>query len=139
MNNLSMQRAAMPEGANKVLDARSLERSNANLLHVLRSWQYVLDVGCGSGPITRGIADRVGVSGKVIGVDRSEALIKQASEQYAGQENLSFYCGDILEFQHERRFDVVTSARTLQWVASPEQVLGKMKSFLKPAGILCIL
>ncbi len=83
--DISKKRAAMPDGTAGVLDARSLERSNANLLSVLKPGQAVLDVGCGSGSITRGICDYTGKSGQVVGIDRSEALIQQASAAYSGR------------------------------------------------------
>src|SRR5688572_17503057 len=134
-DSLSKKRAAMPAGTNAVLDKRSIERSNANLLQVLKPGQTVLDVGCGSGAITHGIAAYTGPEGQVVGVDRSEALINQAKEQFAAVANLSFYCADILDFNPSLRFDVITTARTLQWIANPEQIVAKMKSLLKPDGI----
>ena len=138
-DSLSKQRATMPTGTNRVLDARSLEKSNANLLAVLQPGQYVLDVGCGAGAITRGICDCVGSQGSVVGIDRSNELIDQAKERFSDAKNLSFYCADILEFNTTLCFDVITTARTLQWVAHPNQLILKMKGLLNAGGVLCVL
>jgi ubiquinone/menaquinone biosynthesis C-methylase UbiE len=138
-DSISKKRAAMPAGTNAVLDTRTIAKSNANLLQVLKPGQFVLDVGCGSGAITHGICDYVGPDGRVTGVDRSEPLINQAREQFAAVENLSFYCTDILDFSTSLRFDVITTARTLQWIANPELVVTSMKNLLKADGVLCVL
>ena len=136
---ISKIRATMPHGTAQLLNTRSLHRSNANLLHVLRPGQDVLDVGCGTGTISIGICDLVGNEGRVVGVDRSEELIRQATHHQQERANLSFICTDILEFQSENSFDVITAARTIQWLSNPAKYLAKMKSLLKPAGVLCIL
>ncbi|MFL5748623.1 MAG: methyltransferase domain-containing protein [Niastella sp.] len=138
-DSISKKRAAMPAGTNSVLDTRTITKSNANLIQVLKPGQTVLDVGCGSGAITHGITGYVGAEGLVIGVDRSENLINQAKTQFAAIENLSFYCADILDFSTNLHFDVITTARTLQWIANPQVVVASMKSLLKPNGILCVL
>jgi ubiquinone/menaquinone biosynthesis C-methylase UbiE len=142
-HSVSKDRAAMPTGATAVLDKRSLAASNANLLTVLAPGQTVLDVGCGSGAITHGIAEMVGPSGTVIGIDRSEALIQQAKDSYADTPNLHFVCGDILDYipsiPNIPEFSVLTTARTLQWVANPQDLIQKMKTLLKPNGLLCVL
>jgi len=129
----------MPNGTNAVLDKRSLTASNANLLTVLAPGQTVLDVGCGSGAITHGIASVVGQAGTVIGIDRSEALIQQATGTYASTKELHFLTGDILDYNPSQLFDVITTARTLQWVANPQELIQKMKTLLKPNGLLCVL
>ncbi len=133
------ERAAMPSGTAVLLDERSLEKSNANLVELLRQGQRVLDVGCGSGAITTGICNYVGGQGMVIGIDRSEELIGLAREKYSGIPNLQFICGDVLTFLPQSDFDIITSARTLQWVAHPENLIDKMTSILKPGGFLTIL
>lgn len=138
-HSVSKDRAAMPTGTNAVLDKRSLAASNANLLTVLAPGQTVLDVGCGSGAITHGIASVVGPSGIVTGIDRSEALIQQATDSYTAAQNLHFVSGDILDYNPAQLFDVITTARTLQWVANPQELIQKMKTLLKPNGLLCVL
>jgi len=133
------ERAAMPTGTAVLLDERSVERSNANLLELLREGQQVLDVGCGSGAITAGICNYVGNQGLVIGIDRSEELIGLARKKYSGIPNLQFICGDVLTYMPEANFDIITSARTLQWVARPDNMIAKMTSMVKPGGFLTIL
>ena len=133
------ERAAMPTGTAVLLDERSVEKSNANLIELLRVGQQVLDVGCGSGSITAGICNYVGNQGLVVGIDRSEELIGLAREKYSGIANLQFICGDVLTFVPEGNFDIITSARTLQWVAHPENMIAKMTSMVKPGGFLTIL
>lgn len=46
----------------------------------IRPGDRVLDVGCGSGVVTRDIAQRVGAAGRVVGVDPSAALLTVARE-----------------------------------------------------------
>jgi ubiquinone/menaquinone biosynthesis C-methylase UbiE len=133
------KRAAMPSGTNSVLDRRTLEKDNANLLTVLKKGDVVLDVGCGSGSITRGIVDHVGPEGFVTGIDVSDQLIRQAQSSFLSIKNLQFEVADINTYSPEKKFDVITSARVLQWVANPKEILLKMKALLKPGGCIAIL
>ena len=138
MNNAE-KRAEMPSGANTVLDRRTLEKDNANLLEVLKMGLSVLDVGCGSGSITRGIVDYVGPEGFVKGIDVSDQLIKLAQDNFFEIKNLQFEVADINNYAYDQKFDVITSARVLQWVANPKEILLKMKALLKPGGCITIL
>ncbi len=139
MANIAVDRAEMPAGANKVLDRRTVENDNGNLLKFLNGDINVLDVGCGSGSITAGIATYVGQGGMVTGLDVSEHLIAQAKQQFADVGNLQFLVGDINAFDAGAKFDLITSARVLQWLPNPMEVVKKMKTLLKKGGYLCIL
>ena len=132
-------RAEMPKGSQSVLDRRTVINSNANLLNLVKRGDRVLDVGCGTGAITKDIAGLVGAEGYVLGIDTSEHLISQAQSVYQQLANLSFSVADINTFQSEQLFDVVTSARVLQWLAKPADVVIQMASLVKPGGCLTIL
>lgn len=133
------KRAAMPTVANPILERRTVENSNRNLLKHLKPGISVLDVGCGSGAITRGIAERVGVQGRVLGVDPGEKLIAEAQQHTAGLPQLAFQQADLFSFETTERFDIVTCARVLQWLNRPEEALVRMKNLVKPGGILAVL
>ncbi len=139
MNQTSQTRAEMPQGANKVLDRRTVENSYSSLLSLLKEGMSVLDVGCGSGTITAGVAERVGPAGRVMGIDFSEHLIAQAQKNHEHLTNLSFEAADINTYTVEQQFDLVIAARTLQWVNNPEEVVAQMLRLVKPGGRISIL
>ncbi|RFS13438.1 trans-aconitate 2-methyltransferase [Emticicia sp. C21] len=139
MNQTSQTRAEMPQGANKVLDRRTVENAYSSLLNLLKEGMSVLDVGCGSGTITAGVAERVGVSGRVVAIDFSEHLIAQAQKNHEHLSNLSFEVADINSYNPEQKFDLVIAARTLQWVNNPKEVVAQMLNLVKPGGMISIL
>ncbi|MFD1144867.1 class I SAM-dependent methyltransferase [Larkinella insperata] len=138
-NETANRRAAMPTVANPILERRTVENSNRNLLKHLQPGLAVLDVGCGSGAITRGIAERVGPQGRVLGIDPGETLIADAQRHTAEVPQLAFQQADLFNFETDERFDMVTCARVLQWLNRPEEALVRMKNLLKPGGILAVL
>jgi ubiquinone/menaquinone biosynthesis C-methylase UbiE len=133
------QRAEMPKGANSVLDNRSVEKDYATLLPLLKKGLRVLDVGCGTGAITRGIADWVGETGFVTGIDSSEHLIESGQNQWKAMTNLQLIHTDLFQYEPTEKFDLIVSARTLQWLEHPQAALEKMKTMLARNGTLSIL
>ncbi len=99
----------------------------------------VLDVGCGVGAITAGIAKMVGPEGVVAGLDRDDANLTIAMQEFPDIGNLSFVNGDILSSDFESRFDIVTAARTLQWIGEPDRAIEQMKKAAKTGGRIVIL
>ena len=100
-------RAVMPTGTASILENRSLANDYSTIVPILKKGIKVLDVGCGTGAITRGIADLVGEEGQVVGIDTSADLInigKNINEQI---KNLNLYCENIFEFNTESKFDLV--------------------------------
>lgn len=137
--NDAKSRAEMPAGTNSVLDRRTLVNSNTNLLHLVRRGDRVLDVGCGSGAITKDIAAQVGANGVVVGIDTSDHLIAQAHHNYDSITNLSFEVADLATYTTDRLFDVVTSARVVQWLAHPSSAIHCMTALVRTGGILTML
>jgi SAM-dependent methyltransferase len=133
------RRASMPPGTENFLDVRSLAADNAALAALLRPGLTVLDVGCGTGAITRGIADAVSPDGTVRGIDINADLIARATAASAGHRNLRFEVADVLEERWEAAFDIVTAARVLQWLADPARMLAAMTRATRPGGRVAVL
>ncbi|HEY0056187.1 MAG TPA: methyltransferase domain-containing protein [Pedobacter sp.] len=127
------------QSANKIFDNRSLEKDYRTLVPLLKPGLKVLDVGCGTGAISKGIAERVGPTGHVTGIDNTEAFIISGNDTNKAATNLQLIHADLFQFETEEKFDLIVSARTLQWLSTPQEALVKMKSMLKPGGIVSIL
>lgn len=123
----------------RVLNRRRLERDHPRLAEILEPGMVVLDVGCGTGAITAGIAKKVGAAGRVVGVDRDDALLASARQEHEGIENLSFERADALSLNFDACFDIVTAARTLQWVSEPGLAIGQMTRAVKTGGRMVVL
>lgn len=123
----------------RILNRRSLHRDHRRLAERLRPGMTVLDLGCGTGAITVGIAEAVGPTGQVVGVDRDHRLLALAKQEHSNIPNLSFAQGDATTLSFEGRFDVVTAARTVQWISRPERAIERMKKAAKPGGQIVVL
>ncbi len=73
-SNNASQRADMPEGTQRILNTRTLHNAHPRLAERLIPGLRVLDIGCGTGTITRGIAEAVAPHGEVVGVDINPML-----------------------------------------------------------------
>jgi len=128
-----------PQSSTKIFDRRTLARDYATIIPLLREGMRVLDVGCGTGAISKGIAERVGVTGHVTGIDNTETFIASGKESYGAVTNLTLYHADLFSFNAEEKFDLVIAARVLQWMSHPKDALLKLSSFVKAEGHLSIL
>lgn len=122
-----------------MFDYRTLKKDYATLVPVLREGLHVLDVGCGTGAISKDIALQVGMRGSVTGIDNTEAFIQNGRETYKNVSNLNLIHADLFDFEPEKKFDLVVAARVLQWLNNPEEAIRKLASFLKPGGQLSVL
>jgi ubiquinone/menaquinone biosynthesis C-methylase UbiE len=137
--DLACRRARMPEGSSAILDTRTLATANRRLAMLLRPGLSVLDIGCGTGAITRGIAEAVGREGRVVGVDVNASLIEQARTAHRGVPALSFEVADVHALPSAGAFDIVAASRVLQWLAEPGAALRAMAAAAKPGGRVVVL
>lgn len=99
----------------------------------LNGAERVLDLGCGDGTITAGIAALL-PRGEAIGIDASEGMIGAALSKERG--NLRFLRMDINDLDFVEEFDVVFSNATLHWVKDHKRLLKNVRRCLRHRGRL---
>ncbi|MFG2696976.1 methyltransferase domain-containing protein [Kitasatospora sp. NPDC048407] len=120
---------------------RTAANSAAYLLPELRPGQRLLDVGCGPGTITADLADRLGPTGRVIGIDPSAEVLAQAAALAAerGLEQLTFEAADVYRLPYaDASFDVVHAHQVLQHLADPVAALREMRRVTAPGGVIAV-
>ena len=97
-----------------------------------------LEIGSGSGAVTRTLASRPGVA-EAVGVDPSPVFISRAQELAGAIANVSFEQGDgrALRFGDDE-FDVVVLHTTLCHVPEPGRMLAEAFRVLRPGGSLAV-
>jgi trans-aconitate 2-methyltransferase len=91
----------------------------------------VIDLGCGPGNSTALLARRW-PKARLEGLDSSEAMLDQARRCGVAAQ---WRAGDISAWSPERRYDVIFSNATIQWVGDQENLLPRLMSALAPDGI----
>ncbi len=121
--------------------ARTAEDAAAFLLPHIEPGMRLLDFGCGPGTITVGLADAVGNSGSVLGIDISDGLHAEWNRRLeeTGATNLEFRIDDIYETELERdQFDVVYAHQILQHLGDPVGALTAASQLAKRGGLVGI-
>ena len=127
------------QNSTTIFDNRTLEKDYRTLRPILKEGMTVLDVGCGTGAITKDIANVIGPTGKITGIDNTENFILSGKEKYGDVKNMELIHVDFFEFHPIGKYDLIVSARTLQWLSKVNEAFGKMKSLLNPGGRVSIL
>lgn len=101
----------------------------------IRAGQTVLDVGCGPGADLPALAERVGGSGTVIGVDGDPAMLTRARERTYGLHQVEIREGDAHTLPVESAtVDRAKIDRVLMHVAEPTDVLAQLYRVTRPGA-----
>jgi len=109
-------------------------------LLAITAGERVLDVGCGSGAVTREIARRVGSRGVAVGLDPSPALLavaRQLAKEAGVGDRIEFREGDALRLPFpDGSFDAVVCVTVLSHVPRGETAIPEFVRVLRPGGRL---
>jgi SAM-dependent methyltransferase len=128
--------AAVPEGANLGLGC-----GNPVALASLREGETVLDLGSGAGFDCFLAANKVGKSGRVIGVDMTPEMIEKARENAikGAYANVEFRLGEIENLPAaDNSFDVIISNCVINLAPDKRRVFKEACRVLRPGGRLMV-
>jgi trans-aconitate 2-methyltransferase len=104
-------------------------------LGVFRPGLSIVDLGCGSGELTKRLAS-LSTGSQTVGVDSSKAMLERARvHEGAG---LRFELGEIETWKPARPLDLVFSHAALHWVEDHPELFTRLAGFLGKGGQLLV-
>lgn len=120
--------------------AQAYKRQSFELLDV-QEGDWVLDVGCGTGDDVRMLAQRVGHTGRAVGVDNDAAMVAEAHRRGAGKTlPVAFHLCDVhhLAFR-EDVFDCCRADRVFQHLEDPRRALAEIVRVARPGARIVVI
>ncbi|MBP8165021.1 MAG: methyltransferase domain-containing protein, partial [Anaerolineales bacterium] len=122
-----------PEQYHKFQSERSAPFYDLLKLVEVRPRLQAIDLGCGTGELTRVLADSLPES-QVTGLDSSAPMLQKAAPYSSS--NLHFEQGDISALQGS--WDLIFSNAAIQWVEDHQRLIPFLFSRLNPGGQICV-
>ena len=122
----------------RILSSRTAAETGAHLMPYLEPGQRALDVGCGPGSISVGLAEAI-APGELRGIDTEPSQVDLATRAAADRKltNAEFSVADVRAMPFaDGSFDVVHCGDLLAFIPDTEAALGEIRRVLKPGGIL---
>jgi len=139
--------AASPEMIEMIASALEARAEDTNMLPVIDAYlealsvpdgSHILDIGSGTGGVTRRIADRFPAA-CVTGLEPSSALTKKANALCGDRANLTFRVGDGAALAlDDGAVDVAILHTVLSHVTDPKPLIQEAVRVLRPGGTLVI-
>jgi trans-aconitate 2-methyltransferase len=97
---------------------------------------FIADLGCGTGNLTRTLAEQWPAA-KVVGVDSSHEMLEKA-KPLAIPARLDFVECDIINWLPSAPIDLLVSNAALHWISDHEDLLKRLAGMLAPGGTLAV-
>ncbi len=95
----------------------------------------ILDIGCGTGLLTRRLAERF-PRARITALDAAPGMVRACRERFRDRPGMEVKEADIATWDSRRAFDLVTSSSSLQWVRPLEVLLDRLAELVTLDGLL---
>jgi len=105
-----------------------------------RKWkgdEVLIDAGCGSGRVTRLIADIL-KNGKIYAIDLDQNMIEKAKINLNDYENVIFVNADLSSVELPEQVDVIFSNAVIHWIKDHYKLFSNFWKLLKQSGEILI-
>ncbi len=121
---------------NYEIDLANENSSHTKILGLVETGQRILEIGCATGYLTRYLKDKLGCT--VFGVEIDAEAAKTA-QPYC-EEIIVGDIGseDVLKMLSNQKFDVIMMADVIEHLKNPDQLLSRLKQFLKERGYILL-
>ena len=117
---------------------------NSRLLDIaeIRDQKRIVDLGCGTGGVTRLILERIEAAKQscIYAIDHSAAAIKEAVAELGDRKEaaVSFIQGDVTNLQEKvkEKVDAIVYCNSIHYVPDKSSLLKQINASLRPGGIL---
>ncbi len=103
----------------------------------LRPGAGVLEIGCGTGLNFARLGQKVGDTGRIVGIDLSADMLKRAPRRQRA--NVDLICADAAQLTLRERFDGVLFSYSLRIMPQWEEAVARAFDHLAPGGNLVVL
>ena len=100
-----------------------------------RPGMRIVDLGCGTGELTRIVHETLGAS-ETLGVDSSETMLAQSRAH--ARDGLRFARADIAELAATPAYDLIFSNAALHWLPDHRGLFARLTAALAPGGQLAV-
>jgi ubiquinone/menaquinone biosynthesis C-methylase UbiE len=107
----------------------------------LKKGMSCIDIGCGSGSVSRLMAKMVGKTGRVVGIDIDDRYLQYCSRlNIASKQNIEFVRHDISKSRLDSKedFDIVYARFVFQHLRDRREAVRSMKQMIKKGGAVVI-
>jgi SAM-dependent methyltransferase len=101
--------------------------------------ERVIDVGCGCGASTIELAERVGASGHVLGVDISAPMLARARQRLQTRSWVQLEQADAASYGFAGNANLLFSRFGVMFFGEPELAFANLRRALAPGGRLCVV
>jgi ubiquinone/menaquinone biosynthesis C-methylase UbiE len=107
----------------------------------IKAGMRVVDLGSGVGDVCMLLAEMVGPSGTVIGLELDDQALQRARERAvaAGFTNIAFTHSDFANYKPDTPLDAIVGRLVLMYQADPSAALAKLIGHLRPGGVVAFI